>query len=254
MLAMLILSILIPGCAAALQLLIFRLFLRAGELDSKRRRRAFRWGAVGALVLSAITQFMLEPMAVAIYDNPQTRQVFMGVFIAPLTEEFFKGLAPLLAWLVFHFRGRRLLLVIGAASGSGFFMIESMIALLGANGAQGWEREVAVRIVLLGFSHAFWAGMFGLGVGFASRSGSRIAAFCYLCLGYSAAVMMHGTNNLFGVAAQSGFARQATDIAVGLAGLWFCLYLVMLLVARIFTYGDAHRPLVSTNPPRALAA
>ncbi len=171
--------------------------------------RAFLWGAfigvIVAITLSAILAsvlleagtFLLRHLQVGLVEALDT-QLNLGLFVllvivAPVTEEFAKGLGV--------FRVRKDInevedgVVYGAAAGLGFAATENVIFGAVAFAAAGLEASlvlIGVRSFSSALLHASATATFGYGVAVSTLvPGKRLLPF------YLLAVLMHGTFNLF---------------------------------------------------------
>lgn len=163
------------------------------------------WGAIGATSLSAIGNVALRqalPSEVAV--------VFGRAIYAPLVEESAKGLA-LVAFVVLSlwlkgrfgmpaFEGLTDGIVYGAAVGLGFAFTEDVLYLL-TGAAQYGLREGFVDYLgrrdffgLAMFHHALYTAVFGVGLGLATWSRSRLRAL-FPIIGLIAAMALHAFNN-----------------------------------------------------------
>jgi RsiW-degrading membrane proteinase PrsW (M82 family) len=189
---------------------------------------AFAWGAgvatFAALVIntasvSAITAAGGDPSATA-------------VLVAPLVEEFFKGLAVLLILLVRRreFDGVVDGIVYAGLAGIGFAFVENILYLgrtLGDGGA-----AVAVvfilRCVVSPFAHPLFTCAIGIGLGIASRTRNALVALGAPVLGYAVAVLLHGAWNLSASSGLNGFLAGYVVLQMPV----FVLFGVLAVLAR----------------------
>jgi len=166
---------------------------------------AFAWGAgvatFAALVIntasvSAITAAGGDPTATA-------------VFVAPLVEEFFKGLAVLLILLVRRreFDGIVDGIVYAGLAGIGFAFVENILYLGRTLGDGGAATAVVfiLRCVVSPFAHPLFTCATGIGLGIASRTRNALVALVAPVVGFAVAVALHGAWNLSASSGLNGF-------------------------------------------------
>src|SRR5919107_1978693 len=160
---------------------------------------AFGWGALvatgGALVVQVVGQLFTGGA-----EAPS------AVLVAPVTEEFGKGLfVVLLLWLRRHvIDGLLDGLVYAGVVGIGFAFTENILYYAGAyaggpgfgSGGLGSATSLFVlRGVFSPFAHPFFTSMTGIGVGIAVSSRSRTVRLVAPLVGYAVAVCLHAAWN-----------------------------------------------------------
>ncbi|MBL8929420.1 MAG: PrsW family intramembrane metalloprotease [Kineosporiaceae bacterium] len=163
---------------------------------------AFAWGA-GVATLAALLINTASVDAITAAGGDPT---LGAVFVAPLTEEFFKGLAVLLILLIRRreFDGIVDGIVYAGMAGIGFAFVENIL-YLGRTLGDGGAATAAVfilRCVVSPFAHPLFTGAIGVGLGIASRTRNVLVAILAPVLGFLGAVLLHGAWNL---SASSGF-------------------------------------------------
>ncbi len=159
---------------------------------SRYRWAALVWGASAAVLIGAGGQFVIAAF---------TRSEFwLAVVIAPLTEEFAKGLfLVLIVWL------RRAQLhgvvdgvVYAGLAGIGFAFTEDVLYYSSAL-TDGGPTELAALAIVRGifspFAHPLFTAAIGVGIGVAVTARSREARVLAPLLGYLVAVLLHATWN-----------------------------------------------------------
>lgn len=184
----------ILAAAVSFPLLIWFFFwLDRWEPEPARYRwSALVWGGSAAVLIGAGAQFVLAAF---------TRSDFwLAVVIAPLTEEFAKGLfVVLVVWL------RRAQLhgvvdgiVYAGLAGIGFAFTEDIAYYTGAL-TDGGPTELAGLVIVRGvfspFAHPLFTAAIGIGIGVAVTARSREARILAPLLGYLVAVLLHATWN-----------------------------------------------------------
>src|SRR5919112_3552104 len=160
---------------------------------------AFGWGALvatgGALVVQLIGQLFTGGA-----EAPS------AVLVAPVTEEFGKGLfVVLLLWLRRHvIDGLLDGLVYAGVVGVGFAFTENILYYAGAysggpgfgdGGADAATGLFVMRGIFSPFAHPLFASMTGIGVGIAVSSRSRTVRLLAPLVGYVVAVCLHAAWN-----------------------------------------------------------
>ncbi|MBC8161172.1 MAG: PrsW family intramembrane metalloprotease [Roseiflexaceae bacterium] len=151
---------------------------------------AFWWGAIPAIALAVLVEFVL---AVPIEQGPLgPDSVRWG--LAPLVEELLKALAlaGLFVWARSEFDGPLDGIVYGALIGFGFSMTENALYFIsfGDVGALFW-----VRAVLFGLNHAFFTSMVGLAIGAVRYQHGVGIKLLALLGGLSLAIVFHAAHN-----------------------------------------------------------
>jgi RsiW-degrading membrane proteinase PrsW (M82 family) len=190
------LPLLISTLAAAVSfplLVWFFFWLDRWEPEPARYRwAALVWGGSAAVLIGVGAQFVLSAF---------TRSEFwLAVVIAPLTEEFAKGLfLVLLVWLRRpQLHGVVDGIVYAGLAGVGFAFTEDVLYYAGAL-ADGGPTELAATVIVRGifspFAHPLFTSAFGVGIGVAMTARSREAKVLAPLLGYLVAVLLHATWN-----------------------------------------------------------
>jgi hypothetical protein len=163
-----------------------------------------------------------------------TRQVadfLTVVFVAPVVEEFTKGLALFIIFVVAYLasRRRRLIefagvmdgIVYGSAVGFGFALAEDILY-----GVQFGAETFLVRRILGGFAHAAFTSLTGIGIGLIPFVQNRALRIIPPLLGLLGAILLHATFNF--LATTLGLAAYLFMFVVVL------VYLVVIVVCLAF--------------------
>jgi RsiW-degrading membrane proteinase PrsW (M82 family) len=161
---------------------------------------AFLWGAIPAVVLSAVAELILD-IPVSVLGQGLAHEVAGSSLIAPVVEEGAKGLAIFGILLLARREIDDVLdgIVYGAMIGLGFALTENFFYFVASLREGGWDTWVAVvfmRAVVFGLNHAFFTGITGAAVGYARLSGSAITRSFVPLLGLMGAVIFHSVHNL----------------------------------------------------------
>lgn len=194
---------------------------------------AFLWGAVPAIVASLIGEILLgSPLVNA--PGSVAEAVVEAALVAPLVEEFTKGLAVYFIYRAFRHEFDGVLdgLTYGALIGFGFAMTENFFYFVGAFSEGGFvdlSLLIFLRSLIFGLNHAFYTGLLGIGLGFARHARSRGRQRAWIAGGFAAAVLAHALHNLG--ASISGFTGAGIAISLGMAILGISLVGLALLLA-----------------------
>lgn len=156
------------------------------------------WGACVATFMALVAQ---EVGTIILSLSEQAG----AVVVAPLTEEFAKGLflVLLLAWRRHELDGVLDGLVYAGMVGVGFAFTENVLYLAtawnGTDGAPGGmvglTTTFVIRCLASPFAHPFFTGMTGIGIGLAIQSRRAAGRLGWPLLGYLLAVLCHAAWN-----------------------------------------------------------
>lgn len=189
---------------------------------------AFVWGAIPAALLALFFNTLLSLPFYALLSE-SSAELISGGAIAPVVEEFVKGLALFLILIIQRNELDSPLdgIIYGAMVGMGFAMVENVLyytTYFSESGALGWNELVFVRGVIFGLNHALYSSLTGLGIALARMSRNWAVRIAAPLLGLMAAMALHAFHNV---------AMFTGSIAGFLAGLTFGWGGVMLTVAII---------------------
>ena len=188
--------LLVSAMAAAVSfplLIWFFFWLDRWEPEPTRYRwAALIWGGSAAVLIGAGAQFVLAAF---------TRSEFwLAVVIAPLTEEFAKGLfLVLIVWLRrSQLHGVVDGIVYAGLAGIGFAFTEDILYYSSAL-TDGGPTELAALVIVRGiftpFAHPLFTAAIGVGIGVAVTARSREARILAPLLGFLVAVLLHAIWN-----------------------------------------------------------
>src|SRR5574342_1357161 len=173
---------------------------RYGREPWARVLRTFFWGAIFAVVIAAVIEVVLfaaynRYVPAYVIRGQEISGIVLVIIIAPIVEEFAKGVGVYLARPMIDEPEDGL--VYGAASGFGFAASENLLYGLSALLLTGSLGEslgvVAVRSVSSALLHASASAMFGYGIALNHLWPHAHSALPY----YFLAVAMHSTFNFF---------------------------------------------------------
>ncbi len=183
---------------------------------------AFVWGAVPAIIGSLVLELIVGLPLNALF-NGLTYEVAQASAIAPIVEESLKALGLLGLLLLFRAEFDDTLdgVVYGALIGFGFAMTENFFYYLNAfsdGGAAHLAQLIFLRAGVFGFTHAFFTGVFGAGLGYARGGAAGVKGWSAPILALGAAMGFHALHN-FGAAITSqvvaGILLSLFNIAAG---------------------------------------
>lgn len=191
--------------AGVLQAVVYLLFVRAVDLYERESLRyvipVFVWGFAVAtafsLFFNTLSAFTLSEVASL---NQRVVGFVTAVFVAPVVEEFWKGLAIMIVFLisylvhyrrgVIEFAGVMDGIVYGSAVGFGFAIVEDLLYYLRAG-----PETFVVRRLFGGFAHAAFSSLVGIGVGLIPWVRSRALKVALPLAGLAGAIALHGLFN-----------------------------------------------------------
>lgn len=190
---------------------------------------AFLWGFVPAALLSLISQLLLGVPFLLFDSSGALGNMVTGVAVAPLTEEFFKGLAVLAIYNFWRneFDGVFDGIIYGGLVGFGFAAVENVLYFIDAD-----STVIVLRTVAFGLNHAFYTSLTGIGFGVARHTRQVGVRFAAPLLGFAAAIAAHGLHNLTVTFAGDWPALFCLAVAADWTGVLFVLVIMVLAVRR----------------------
>jgi RsiW-degrading membrane proteinase PrsW (M82 family) len=159
----------------------------------------FLWGFIPAAGFAIISQVALTPLEGLFGAHTFGADVLSNSLIAPLTEEFLKGLAVLAVFLFWQRELDSIVdgIVYAGVVGCGFAAMENVLYFWsGLENVGQWVVLVALRAFVFGLNHAFFTSWFGIGLVKARYSPSRLGKISWVLLGFSFAIGSHALHNL----------------------------------------------------------
>ncbi len=177
----------------------FKLLDRNAQIPLRNYLACFFWGATVGCSASAVLSTLAIDFFSAFVEDPKTGSLLTTIFAAPIFEETTKGLAVLAVFYVLHdeFDNAVEGMLLGAASGLGFALVENLIydARFLVRGMQQdvflWNGTYrALTCALVG--HPVYTAMTGLGFGLARElDRKRPWRSALPIFGWLVAVLMH---------------------------------------------------------------
>jgi len=195
----------------------------------------FFWGVViatgGAFIINTVFG-----VGIYVFTGSETAADFGTVsIVAPVVEEFLKGLAVAIIFLMYRKEFDSVLdgLIYGAIAGLGFAASENTLYIFRdgyqASGWSGLFGLVVIRVFFVGWMHPFFTSFTGAGFAFARMSKNPLVKLIAPIIGYGIAVFTHAFHNTFGgmIGGLEGFAAGALLDWIGWALMFgFVLWMV----------------------------
>lgn len=171
---------------------------------------AFFWGVViaggGAFIINTV-------LGIGVYvatGSDVATNFATASIIAPIVEETLKGLAVAVVFFIFRKEFDSVLdgIIYGSMVGLGFSALENTLYIF-RDGYQsgGWDGLFAlafIRVILVGWMHAFFTAFTGIGFALSRVSKNTFIKFAAPLGGLSIAIMAHAFHNTFGSLVGSG--------------------------------------------------
>jgi len=198
---------------------------------------AFLWGAIPAVIFSIILQVLLDVPIYMVAGEGVGAELLLAGFVAPFTEEIFKGVALLLLLLLFRREMDSPLdgVLYGGLVGFGFATVENGLYFLGefGLGGLGGVFELAFyRALVFGLNHAMFTGCTGLGIALARTSPRRQVRFLAPLLGLGAGIALHAVHNAGATLSGSVCWPLLVSLLVDWGGVVTLLAIVLWTSAR----------------------
>ena len=221
---------------------------RYGQEPLGRVLRTFLWGAIFAVIIAVILSVILIYVFQSVESlnpqltgpDPRIELIVLALIIAPITEEFAKGVGVFLARPMIDEPEDGI--VYGAASGLGFAASENLLYGLAALAASG---SVAVSLLVIGVRsissallHASASATFGYGIARNRLWPQQVKVLPY----YLLAVGMHAGFNLLASLSElyTGPGGDAAAL-IGLVGaIGLAVVAFALIRARIVAEDERH--------------
>ncbi len=161
---------------------------------------AFFWGGFVAIIGALIGSLIMEVGFYAILQDETLTDIAGGSITAPFVEEFWKGLAVLIIFLIFRKEFDSILdgIVYGAIAGLGFAATENVLYFLGEYSAGGWGgmfTNFALRVGVFAWGHPFYTSFIGIGFAVSRMNRNILVKLIAPVVGYFLAVFAHSFHN-----------------------------------------------------------
>jgi len=161
---------------------------------------AFFWGGFISIIGAIVGSLILDVGFSAVFQDRALANLASGSITAPFVEEFWKGLAVLIVFLLFRKEFDSLLdgIVYGAIAGLGFAATENVLYFMGQYAEAGWAglfTNFAMRVGVFAWGHPFYTSFTGIGFAVARMNRSILVKLIAPPLGYMTAVFAHSFHN-----------------------------------------------------------
>jgi RsiW-degrading membrane proteinase PrsW (M82 family) len=165
---------------------------------------AFIWGVVIAAGGAFIINTMFG-MGIYLFTGSEgAAEMGTTSIVAPIVEEFLKGLAVAIVFFMFYKEFDSILdgIIYGGVAALGFAATENTLYIF-RNGYQegGWEGLfllVFIRVIIVGWQHPFYTAFTGIGFAVARTNRNMLVKLIAPVIGYGVAVTTHAFHNTFG--------------------------------------------------------
>ncbi|MCK6613084.1 MAG: PrsW family intramembrane metalloprotease [Ignavibacteriaceae bacterium] len=190
--------VIISLLAAVIPVSLYLIWLRKADKYDKEPVRLylknFAWGSLGAVFFTLIGSALVSSFLSGFIASEAVSDLADTVFVAPVVEEFMKGV------FLFSTIGKRDFdnmtdgLVYGGAIGLGFGMTENFLYFLGASSGAEWVFLVITRTLFSCVMHFISTAVFGAFLGISKFKGSSLK-YTLAMTGYLLAILIHFTWN-----------------------------------------------------------
>jgi RsiW-degrading membrane proteinase PrsW (M82 family) len=196
---------------------------------------AFFWGVViaagGAFIINT-----LFGMGIYIFTGSESAaEIGTASIIAPIVEEFLKGLAVAIVFFLFYKEFDSILdgIIYAAIVALGFAATENTLYIF-RNGYQdgGWSglfMLAFIRVVIVGWQHPFYTAFTGIGFAVARTNKNIVVKLFAPLIGFGAAVATHAFHNTFG-SLIGGLGGLAAGTFLDWTGWTFMLLFILWII------------------------
>lgn len=228
--------VLISCCLGLLPMIGFALYVNWLDRYEKEPKvllvSAFLWGAIIASGMAFVINTITGIGIYLLTASEAFAELSGGVFVAPIIEESLKGMALLILFFAFRKEFDSLLdgAVYGGMVGLGFGATENFYYIY----ARGYEEHgwgglwalAFVRIILVGWQHAFYTAFTGMGLAWARLNRSLSHRLVAALGGFTLAIFSHAFHN-----ALSLLGAGLLVIPLDWLG-WLAMFILILVLIR----------------------
>jgi RsiW-degrading membrane proteinase PrsW (M82 family) len=198
---------------------------------------AFFWG----VVIAAGGAFVINTMfGIGIYvftGSAGASEFGTTSIVAPIVEEFLKGLAVMIVFFMFRKEFDSILdgIIYGGIVALGFAATENAFYIyergFNEGGWGGLWTLVFIRVILVGWQHPFYTAFTGIGFAVSRTNTNPVIKFIAPLIGYAAAVTTHAFHNTFG-----GLIGGLEGLAAGTLVDWFGWSIMLGLIIWMISH------------------
>lgn len=161
---------------------------------------AFFWGGFVAIIGALIVSLILNAGFTMVLQDDVLADIAGGSITAPFVEEFWKGLAVLLIFLMFRKEFDSILdgIIYGGIAGLGFAATENVLYFIGQYADGGWAgmfSNFLLRVGVFAWGHPFYTAFTGIGFAVARTNRNTLVKLAAPVVGYFLAVFAHMFHN-----------------------------------------------------------
>lgn len=190
---------------------------------------AFLWGAVPSIFFALIAQTVLGIPPGEGGEVSLMSELYAASFLAPLTEEIFKGLGLIILFRRYRDEIDSVLdgLVYGSVVGFGFAAVENIFYFAGQPDAGSLIFLFFLRAFVFGMLHALFTGLLGVGLALGKFSSSPLMKFLWPATGLGLAMFTHALHNYFATLGGTHLLYAVLGVTIGM--IWFITMIVVCL-------------------------
>jgi RsiW-degrading membrane proteinase PrsW (M82 family) len=190
---------------------------------------AFLWGAVPSIFFALIAQTVLAVPPGEGGEVSLMSELYAASFLAPLTEEIFKGLGLIILFRRYRDEIDSVLdgLVYGSVVGFGFAAVENIFYFWSQPDAGSLIFLFFLRAFVFGMLHALFTGLLGVGLALGKFSSRPLMKFLWPAAGLGLAMFTHALHNYFATLGGAHLLYAVLGITIGM--IWFITMIVVCL-------------------------
>ncbi len=192
----------------------------------------FLWG----MLVAAGSAFIVNTgMGIGIYlftNSEAVTDLTTSTLVAPLVEEILKGFGVLIVYILFHNEFDSILdgIIYAGITALGFAATENIYYIYTygflEGGMSGLLWLVFVRVILVGWQHAFYTAFTGIGFAFSRLSKGKLSKVIFPFIGLLLAILSHSIHNTLSTIL-TGLAGVIIGTLIDWSG-WFMMILVII--------------------------
>jgi len=197
----------------------------------------FFWGAVIAAGGAFIINTAFGIGIYAFTGSEGAAEIGTTSIVAPIVEEFLKGLAVAVVFFLFYKEFDSILdgIIYGAIAALGFAATENTLYIF-RNGYQdgGWSGLFLlafIRVIIVGWQHPFYTAFTGIGFAVSRTNKNILIKLIAPLIGYGVAVTTHAFHNTFG-GLIGGMGGLAAGTFVDWVGWTFMLGFIIWMISN----------------------